>query len=185
MARLRLFGAKQTRGGISCALTLRFETNRPTSEVNDSAHAAFFEVHANQPAASPTCWCAATQQILELGVPMKIKSIAVAATTLFAMAAYAQAPANPTATPRVDKREARQEVRIEQGKSTGALTEKESARLEKGQTRVQTAEEKAKADGTVTDKERAKLTHMQNKQSRHIAKEKHDKQTTTPAPQSK
>lgn len=116
---------------------------------------------------------------------MKINTVIAATTTLFAVAAFAQAPANPTAMPRVDKREARQEQRIEQGKASGALTEKEAARLEKGQTRVQTAEEKAKADGTVTNEERAKLTHMQNKQTHHIAKEKHDNQTTTPAPQSK
>jgi hypothetical protein len=48
--------------------------------------------------------------------------------------------------------------------------------LEKGQDKVEAAEAKAKSDGTVTKKERAKLTHMQNKQSRKIAKEKHDKQ---------
>jgi hypothetical protein len=37
-------------------------------------------------------------------------------------------------------------------------------------------EDKAKADGKVTKKERARLTHAQNKSSRHIARQKHDRQ---------
>ena len=55
-----------------------------------------------------------------------------------------------TATPRVDQRQANQEARIQQG---------------------------AKADGKVTARERAKLARAQDKQSRKIAKQKHDKQT--------
>ncbi|HEX4858098.1 MAG TPA: hypothetical protein VFV17_03695 [Usitatibacteraceae bacterium] len=102
--------------------------------------------------------------------------VATAVAALFITPAFAQ-----SSTPRVDKREARQEARIEQGKASGQLTAKEAARLEKGQAKVAAAEDKAKADGTVTKKERAKLTHMQNKQSRHIAKQKHDKQKTAPA----
>ena len=99
-------------------------------------------------------------------------------TTVFAAAAFAQtsAPAN-TATPRIDKREANQAKRIEHGKTTGALTDKEAARLGKGQARVAASEAKAKQNGVVTDKERAKITHQQNVQSKRIAVQKHDKQT--------
>lgn len=94
-----------------------------------------------------------------------------------AVAALALPAAAQTATPRVDQRQANQETRIEKGVATGQLNGHEAARLEKGQANVQKAEDKAKADGVVTDKERAKLHHKQQKQSKKIAKQKHDAQT--------
>ena len=105
---------------------------------------------------------------------MKI-TILAAVVTAIALPAAAQ-----TSTPLVDKRQANQETRIQQGVQSGQLTPKEAAKLEKGQAKVQAAEDKAKADGVVTPKERAKLAKKQNKQSKKIYKEKHDKQTTTP-----
>src|SRR6476659_3442514 len=81
-----------------------------------------------------------------------------------------------TATPGVDKRQANQEARIQQGVQSGQLTAKDTAKLEKGQAKVQAKEDKAKADGVVTAKERAKLAKAQKKQSKKIYKEKHDKQ---------
>ena len=48
--------------------------------------------------------------------------------------------------------------------------------MEKGQKRVQKMEDKAKADGKVTAKERARINQAQDVQSRHVAKEKHDRQ---------
>lgn len=93
--------------------------------------------------------------------------------------AFAQTPTAPN-TPRVDKREAKQERRIDQGVASGSLTQQEADRLNKGQDRVATAEDKAKADGTVTKKERARLAHMQNKQDRHIKHQKHDRQKVAP-----
>lgn len=80
------------------------------------------------------------------------------------------------ATPNIDKREARQENRIQQGVKSGELTPREAARLQKGQARVQRMEAKAKADGTVTAKERARIERQQNLQSRRIARQKHDQQ---------
>ena len=114
---------------------------------------------------------------------MKTKFIIAAVlSSLMSAAAFAQAPAVPgTNTPKIDKREANQAARIDQGVASGALTGKEAARLENGQARVATAEANAKSDGTVTKQERRKLTHMENKQSRHIKHQKHDKQTA-PAP---
>jgi hypothetical protein len=56
------------------------------------------------------------------------------------------------------------------------LTGKEAARLEKGQEHVQKVEDKAKADGVVTKKERARIQQAENVQSRHIARQKHDRQ---------
>ncbi len=86
------------------------------------------------------------------------------------LSAYAQN------TTRIDKREANQEKRIEQGEKSGALTGKESERLEKGQAHVEKMEDKAKADGKVTAKERAHIEHAQDKQSRRIHRQKHDAQ---------
>ena len=81
-----------------------------------------------------------------------------------------------TSTPRIDQRQANQERRIEQGEKSGQLTPREAARLEKGQARVQKMEDKAAADGKVTPRERAKIERAQNRQSRKIAREKHDAQ---------
>lgn len=98
--------------------------------------------------------------------------LALAATT----AAFAQTSVDPAATPRIDKREARQQQRIAQGVASGQLTPKETARLDAQQARIETAEAKAKSDGVVTAKERASLTRRQNKASRNIHHQKHDAQ---------
>ena len=87
------------------------------------------------------------------------------------------AAAQTQSTPRVDKRQANQERRIESGEKSGALNPKEAARLEKGQARVRKMEDKAAADGRLTKKERRRLEHAQDQQSRRIYREKHDKQT--------
>ncbi len=96
---------------------------------------------------------------------------------LFAAVALPVSVSAQTATPRVDQRQANQEARIQQGVQSGALTGKEAAKLEKGQAKVQAKEDKAKADGKVTARERAKLAKAQDRQSRRIAREKHDRQT--------
>ena len=100
--------------------------------------------------------------------------IAAAVLTAFTLPALAQAPAPNTS--RIDKREAKQQERIDQGVKSGQLTPKEAARLEKGQQRIEKMEAKAKADGKVTPKERVAVERAQDRQSRQIAREKHDKQ---------
>ncbi|MBZ0159934.1 MAG: hypothetical protein K8G79_07350 [bacterium] len=100
------------------------------------------------------------------------KFLAVAALATIAWPALTQAQS----TPRIDQRQANQDHRIEQGVASGQLTEREAAQLEKGQERVQQMENKATADGTVTKKERARVEQAQNKQSRRIARQKHDRQ---------
>jgi len=113
---------------------------------------------------------------------MKLNTIAATFLMLGSVAAFAQttpapgsAPA-PNAQQRIDKREANQANRIEQGKASGELTNREAARLQKGQEHVQKVEDKAKADGTVTKKEAARVEKAQDRQNRHIAREKHDRQ---------
>jgi len=114
---------------------------------------------------------------------MKLRlTLATATFALLSAAATAQA-AEPAASgakmPRVERREAKQEARIDQGVASGQLNARETQRLEREQKHIATAETKAEADGKVTNKERAHLSHMQNKASRDIRREKHDAQTAT------
>ena len=97
--------------------------------------------------------------------------IAAVITLVFAGSAFAQ-----TATPNIDKRQANQEKRIEQGVKSGELTTKEANRLEKREAKLQSDKEKAKADGVVTKQERAKLQHEANRDSKAIYRQKHDAQ---------
>ena len=104
----------------------------------------------------------------------------IALLTLAAASAFAQAPAASTPgtnTPRIDKRETRQQDRIAQGAANGSLTAQETQRLEKEQARIDNAETKAKADGTVTAKERRRLTAMQDGANRDIRRKKHNDRT--------
>lgn len=108
----------------------------------------------------------------------RTSSLLIAVLSAFALPVLAQtAPAkDPVATPGIDRRQAEQQKRIDQGVKSGALTGKEAARLEKGQERVQKMEDKAKADGKVTAKERERLQQAQNRESKKIEREKHDRQ---------
>lgn len=80
-------------------------------------------------------------------------------------------------TPHIDKRQANQQKRIDQGVKSGALTEKEATHLQKREDRLAAHEAKAKADGVVTPAERRRLQREQERTSRAIRKQKHDKQT--------
>jgi hypothetical protein len=94
-------------------------------------------------------------------------------TVLFAVTCAAVASAQ-TATPRIDRREARQHARIRQGVRSGELTPGEAARLRQGQRHVDRMEDRAKADGVVTPRERARITRAQDRQSRRIYRLKHN-----------
>ena len=111
---------------------------------------------------------------------MNRKPVTAALLTL----AFATVPAwaQSTDTPRIDKREAIQTDRIEQGMNSGTLTPGETARLDRGEARVQAGEAAAKADGKVTKRERIALNRAQNHQSRKIHRLKHNARTTPPAP---
>ena len=112
-----------------------------------------------------------------------LKRFAAAALVLcLAAPAFAASPADPAATPGLDKREAKMEKRMEQGKASGALTEKEAAHLEKRKAKLEQAEDRAKADGQVTAQERKHLNKKADHISDDIYRQKHDKQTAAPAP---
>jgi len=97
--------------------------------------------------------------------------LAISAIMFTAGMAFAQAE-----TPRIDQRQSNQEQRIDQGIASGQLNEREANRLNKQQEHINKMEDKAKSDGVVSNKERAKISAAQNRSSRHIAKEKHDRQ---------
>jgi uncharacterized membrane protein YebE (DUF533 family) len=98
--------------------------------------------------------------------------LAMLATTWIA----AQAP-----TPKIDKKEARQETRIDQGKASGQLNNREAARLDAGQAKVDGMQAAAKADGKVTKTERRAIKREQNRQSKKIYRQKHDAQAKNPS----
>lgn len=99
------------------------------------------------------------------------KFIAVA---LIAVTSIGTAYAQNTETPRIDRREAHQQQRVDQGVKSGELTKKEANTLQRRQDRINAAEEKAKADGKVTPQERRKLRHAQNRNNRAIYNKKHN-----------
>jgi hypothetical protein len=80
-------------------------------------------------------------------------------------------------TPRVDRREVRQQDRIGQGVQSGQLTPHETIRLEKGEARIGRMEARDKADGKVTPAERMRLARAQNHESRRIYRLKHNART--------
>lgn len=110
---------------------------------------------------------------------MKVSTVLSALLLALVGNAFAQtstAAKDPSATPRIDQREANQEKRIEQGVESGQLTKREARRLHRGDQRIDNAEERAKADGVVSHKERKRLRHMQDAESKAIHHQKHDKQ---------
>jgi len=96
------------------------------------------------------------------------------AAALFAGSAFAGAN-----DPRIDRRQEKQEQRIDQGVQSGALTPKEAGRLEAQQARIAQEEARMKADGQLTKAERAKLTHDQNRASKTIYRKQHNARTAT------
>lgn len=105
-----------------------------------------------------------------------IATLFAAPFAVFAQTATTAPAKDPLATPGIDKRQANQERRIDQGVRSGELTQKEAAKLDKGQEHVQKMEDKAKADGSVSAKERKRIQHAQDSQSKKIYREKHDRQ---------
>ena len=118
---------------------------------------------------------------------MKIRTlIAVLALTASGVA-FTQSPApvplvkDRTATPGLDKREVKQQKRIDQGVASGQLSAKETNRLDKRQAKLVANETAAKSDGVVTPAERRKLQREANRNSKAIHQLKHNKQTAAPA----
>jgi uncharacterized membrane protein YebE (DUF533 family) len=73
-----------------------------------------------------------------------------------------------------ERREARQEAAIEQGRRNGSLTGSEYRSLQAEQARIDALQNRAKADGRVDRREAAQIAQAQNNAARHIAQESHD-----------
>ena len=101
-----------------------------------------------------------------------LRTLLVVAALAALTAATAQAG---TYTPRVDRREARQQARIRQGVRSGELTPREAARLRMGERHIRRMERRDKADGVVTPRERRQLNRAENRESRRIAHLKHNR----------
>jgi hypothetical protein len=102
-----------------------------------------------------------SQVVLALGLMITLLSFA------------AVAGATPV-TPRADRRELRQDRRIEQGVKSGELTRGETRRLVRGEARVDRVEARAKRDGVVTRSERRHIQRSLNHESRRIHRLKHN-----------
>ena len=76
----------------------------------------------------------------------------------------------------VDRREALQEARIQQGVRSGALGPREAARLQAREASIQNqvAVERAQNGGKLTRAERRQVNRRLNRTSRAISREKHD-----------
>ena len=100
-----------------------------------------------------------------------LRALFLTLTLTTAVAAVASAQ---TATPRIDRREARQHARIHEGVRSGELTRGEAGRLRAGERHVDRMETRAKDDGVVTPRERARIGRAQNRESRRIYRLKHN-----------
>jgi hypothetical protein len=95
-----------------------------------------------------------------------------ASKTLLAIVA-ALALALPAAA---NPQERHQEARIGEGVASGELTRHEAKRLHHEQKRIDHMQRKAKKDGVVTGREARRIDRQQDQASRHIARQKHDRQ---------
>ena len=84
--------------------------------------------------------------------------------------------------PGIERRDARQDQRIQNGVRDGSLTHGEANRLEHGQDRINRYEARARSDGVVTPGERSRIDGMQNRESRQIYADRHNDRTATGTP---
>jgi hypothetical protein len=97
-----------------------------------------------------------------------VKATLAAAATLITL--------TPALADQVDKRQAKQSHRIEQGVRSGQLTKHEAAKLKAEQNRIAALERRFERDGRLSKGERHVLRVEQNRASKHIRAEKHDGQ---------
>jgi len=74
----------------------------------------------------------------------------------------------------IERREAAQERRIEQGIRNGSLTREEARRLNAQQSRIDQMERNARRDGFVSPREAAEIRRAQASAGRSIYRETHD-----------
>jgi len=109
---------------------------------------------------------------------MNLKQAATAAVlgVLFSTAALAQGGAERGIAGGIERRDAINNERIEQGIRSGQITPREAARLRAKQAHIERMEARARRDGVVTGRERERIEVAQNDLGRSIWREKHDRQ---------
>lgn len=106
---------------------------------------------------------------------MNMKKLIFISTVILCMGAMIKLSAQ-TATPRITEKQVTQQARIQEGKRSGELTPKETARVQMRQAKVQHDKRVAKSDGVVTPAERRKLRAEQRRANRAIYRQKHNSQ---------
>jgi hypothetical protein len=102
---------------------------------------------------------------------MKIKIFGGVLVAALALTSIAEAQ---TRTPAINRREHRQERRINQGVRSGELTRNEAHNLRGDERHIRQDKRMAKADGHVTSGERRHLRREENRTSRAIYRTKHN-----------
>lgn len=100
------------------------------------------------------------------------RHLAVLSAALLASIALQAGPAGRSA--QLERREARQRQRIDQGIGSGSLTLLEQATLQHQEARLTARIDHAQADGVVTPGESLRINHAQNIESRRIFRKKHN-----------
>lgn len=80
-----------------------------------------------------------------------------------------------TLTPKINRTQKNQQLRIHQGVKSGELTRRETRKLENQQKAIKHDKRIAKADGVVTPGERKQIRHEQNRASKNIYIKKHNR----------
>lgn len=100
-------------------------------------------------------------------------ALVLAATT---SGAFAYDRGGWNAGDRIDARQHRQEMQIQQGLRSGELTRREAAELQAEQARIRSLERQALRDGHIDRREAAKIADAQRDAARHIAQERRDEE---------
>jgi hypothetical protein len=95
----------------------------------------------------------------------------LSASTVLGLASNASAG---TYSPRIDRREANQQRRINQGIRSGALTPRETYHLQKREASINAQEARFKADGNLSRRERRVLNNRLDRTSKAIYRAKHN-----------
>ena len=98
-------------------------------------------------------------------------AIILSASAVLGMSSHASAG---TDSPGINKREANQQRRINNGIRSGSLTPKETYRLQRQQASINAQEAKFKSNGNLSKHERQILNHRLNNSSKNIYRAKHN-----------
>lgn len=104
-----------------------------------------------------------------------MKTATILATT--ALIGVLTASTLPASADPIDRIQANQSARIQQGVRDGSLTKREAQALFQEQRRIGELEREAKRDGILDPRERARIANAQNGASTHIYQERHDNES--------